>query len=77
MTERGISEHATDHADAVEPIKIDPPSAYTVRMICRSRKPIPLHVRSAGWWKQYRLIDPAGVKERYRMQDAIDGGFIT
>lgn len=55
----------------------DPPNIYTVK------KNMPVEEADIAPWfdqpgggKQYRLVDPAGVKERYSVQDAIDGGFI-
>lgn len=54
----------------------DPPAIHTVR------KDIPVEEADIAQWfdqpgggKQYRMLDPAGVKKRYSMQDAIDGGY--
>lgn len=59
------------------PPPTDPPNVYTVK------KNLPVEEADIAPWfdqpgggKQYRLVDPAGVKKRYSVQDAIDEGFI-
>lgn len=55
----------------------DPPNVYTVK------KNLPVEEADIAPWfdqpgggKQYRMVDPAGVKDRYSVQDAIDDGFL-